>query len=388
MSRQEGFFPVQNLHYFDMPIGGKANDISSSVHRLVMGKGPQDASAATGTAFSIRQDGLLLTNVHNIQECLKSLGLERTGYRNESGPIRCPNLWLIDSSGQAHDQVYLIASNPSENLHETQLDFAVLQVRALAGKVIAFQGVATSLKPGEQVFIVGYPAATSRNKKSLQDLKKSQLSSLGNVAVFSDFILAADPSRYSVADLRAKWWSLFRQLDLKSNFLAAAALNDFDTIATKPDIDSTSLLSALRDWCDTFVRSADIFVGALDAGLRRRADDPGNFLYPDANGGKSLTFAKISPGFTEKVVLMEGDAMKGSSGSPVLNSSGRAVGILNAIDESRGSGALSPCQLDLLATSDESWEYSYCDEARVQMIPAVEIVRTLLRWGIQLPTAE
>ncbi len=148
-----GFDDPKDL--LDLPF---KNDLRNSVFKIVIHK----EAGMFGTAYALKED-ILLTNVHNITQCLRDHGMIDSGYDGSKGPLICKSLSLIDSQGNDLNSVELLGSNNRHN--NDNKDFAVIKIKGLNANPIVLN--ANGPQIGSLLYVAGFPSKTYRSPEKL-----------------------------------------------------------------------------------------------------------------------------------------------------------------------------------------------------------------------------
>lgn len=366
-SQFEGFFSPQEVSHFPV------QSIEKSVFKLEIG--PQ----MHGTGFAISPD-VLITNVHNVTQCLRDHGYVESGYDGSKGPLECKtlNLRYADLSTPQSGRVRLLASNARYD--NGGIDFAVIQISGLKAHPLRLSQ--SNLKSSEIAFVVGFPGQTFRSTQA----RMLQLENLKDVidAIFgAESLLGSIDAKTKTSQAIFEVWQnevflKLQPLTSQSNFLSGSLIgNSWIPLLAWQSESSQNYLDNLKIHLELFKKDTFMLMKMIEQNLSIAQSN-----YPDADNSLKVSRAKFFRSAEAGVQILEGDATPGSSGSVVLDSSGMAVGIVFQI---RG---LNPefremCTLDAIMTDFESIHFNYCPAMGPAIVSSDAILRKLNQWQIK-----
>ncbi|MBL7555642.1 MAG: hypothetical protein JNM24_07450 [Bdellovibrionaceae bacterium] len=348
------------------------SDMKNSVFKIVIHK----EAGMFGTAYSLQED-VLLTNVHNITQCLIDYGLVDFGYDGSKGPLKCKSLSLKDGKGVEVNSVELLGSNPRRNNDDK--DFAVIKVKGLKADPIRLNPNGPQVE--SSVFIVGFPSTTYRSPEKLDEKMISMVSTIEVIFAVENKITELGENSSS-QDLFTAWMADgFKKLQplVKWNeFLSGSIMGrDWNPLLAWQNEDSSTYRKNLMNHIKRLKADAYTFIQLIE---KSQLMNGKNNL--DADDTLKVSYGKVSE-ISGNAVLIEGDATPGSSGSVVLDSSGSSVGILFQIRRV-GKNENDICLLDAIMTDFESIRFSYCPSLGPTTVSSKIIFETIRSWGIKL----
>lgn len=347
------------------------HEIKNSVFKLVIYK----EAGMFGTAYALSED-ILLTNVHNITQCLIDHGMIDSGYNGSKGPLSCKSLSLLDGKGNQFNSIELLGSNSRRNNDDK--DFAIIRVKGLEAIPITLSPNGPELEA--PVFVVGFPSATYRSPKKLAEKMTTMVDIIEVVFKIERIIEDMDLSSSS-QDLFSAWMENgFRKLQpLMSwnEFLSGSTLGrEWNPLLAWRSEDSSTYRKNLTSHIKNLKLEAYNFIQVIEKSQLK------NQKTLDADDNLKVSNGKVNL-ISGNVALLEGDATPGSSGSVVLDSSGSSVGILFKI-RGVGKDTNNICVLDAIMTDFESIRFSYCPSLGPAMVSSKVIFQTINSWGIKL----
>lgn len=362
-----GFYDPEVVE--DLPLN---KDVRNSVFKLVILKGAR----MYGTAYSIHED-VLLTNVHNISQCLIDYGMLDSGYDGSNGPLKCKSLSLVDEKGNELNSVELLGSNSRHN--NADKDFAVIKVEGLKANPILLNPNGPQI--GSSIFVIGFPSTTFRSPQKLTEKKLDMVNIIDIIFDVEDKIKTMNSNSTS-QDLFKSWmtegFQKLQPLIKWSEFLSGSILGrDWIPFLAWQTEDPILYRKNLIDHIRHLKADAYNFIQLIEkAQLRNRKS------ILNADDTLKVSKGKISEIFGN-AVLAEGDATPGSSGSVVVDTSGSSVGILFQLRRV-GKNEHAICLLDAIMTDFESIRFSYCPSLGPTFVSSKVILETIRTWGIDL----
>jgi hypothetical protein len=343
---------------------------SETVFKIEIGPGMH------GTAFAISSD-LLVTNTHNVTQCLRDHNLVDAGYSNEAGPLVCKSLSVLLDNRKANLEVFLVGSNSRYN--SESLDFAVIKVPGLKARPVNLSE--TKLEDSSDLFIVGFPGETYRAKQAVRSKLEKLILLFDSIFEVEHALQEVDVNKISSQEILQIWLNQgFQKIQpnvMWSNYLSGSLLgNDWNPLiqwqAEAPAVYLQNLIRHL----DSFKKDVFVFFKIAEKSYSDSIDG-----YSDADGQLRVSMAKYFRSVSSDIHILSGDATPGSSGSLVLNSTGHAVGILFQI---RGLEVdnKSFCILDAIMTDFESINFQHCSDLGPTFVSSGVIIEKLKQWRV------
>lgn len=329
-----------------------------------------------GTAFAISSD-LLVTNTHNITQCLRDYNLIDAGYYNEAGPLICKSLSVLLANRKANLEVFLVGSNPRHN--SENLDFAIIKIPGLNAKPVKL--VEDKLAASSELFVIGFPGETYRAKKAVMAKLEKLILLFDSIFEAEHALQEVDANKLSSQEIFQIWLSQgFQKMQpnvVWSNYLSGILIgNDWNPLLQWQSEIPAMYLQNLNRHLSSFKKNVFVFLKIAEKSYADSIDG-----YSDADGQLRVSMATYFRSVSKDIHILRGDATPGSSGSLVLNSKGHAVGILFQI---RGLEAdnKSFCILDTIMTDFESINFQHCSDLGPTIISNGVIIEKLNQWGI------
>lgn len=329
-----------------------------------------------GTAFAISSD-LLVTNTHNITQCLRDYNLVDAGYSNEAGPLICKSLSVLLANRKANLEVFLVGSNPRHN--SENLDFAIIKIPGLNAKPVKL--VEDKLAASSELFVIGFPGETYRAKKAVKAKLEKLILLFDSIFEAENALQEVDANKLSSQEIFQVWLSQgFHKMQpdvVWSNYLSGILLgNDWNPLLQWQSETPAIYLQNLNRHLSSFKKDVFVFFKIAEKSYADSIDG-----YSDADGQLRVNMATYFRSVSRDIHILSGDATPGSSGSLVLNSKGHAVGILFQI---RGLEAdnKSFCILDAIMTDFESINFQRCSDLGPTINSSGVIIEKLNQWGI------
>jgi hypothetical protein len=362
----EGFFNPAEFH--TVP----TNNLTRKVFKVEIG--PQ----SHGTAFALAKD-VLVTNVHNITECLRDHGLVDTGYDGARGPLPCDSLTVLDTQSQERHKVLLLGSN--SRTEPGAWDFAV--IRAVGLTAIGTPLRASEIEMNKEVFVVGFPGETYRGKSLLQKKRQELIEAFDILFEAADHFESIDPEEHSSQAIFSLWsTSVFQKLQpmlSRSNFLSGSLMGRTQNpLLTWQRETSQKYLRTVLLHLNELKKDMYIVLSMVERGLATSAEN-----YPDADGNIKISRAELHRIDAAGTLVLQGDATPGSSGSMVLDEAGHAAGIVFQIMPVQ-QDEKSLCVLDAMMSDFESINFMYCNSFGLGMVPGTTILSKIQEWKIGL----
>ncbi len=362
----EGFFNPEEFQ------ATSTANLTKKVFKLEIG--PQ----SYGTAFALTKD-ILITNVHNITQCLRDHGLIDTGYDGGRGQLPCDSLSVLDSQSQQRHKVLLLGSN--SRTAPGARDFAI--VRAVGLAAIGTPLISSEVQMGKEFFVVGFPGKTYRGKTLLQKKRQELIGAFDILFEAANYFESIDPTEHSSQEIFSVWSiKVFQKLQpmlSQSNFLSGSLMGRTQNplLAWQREPSEKYLRTVLLH-LNEVKKDMYIFFSMVERGIATNA-----VIYPDANDDLKVSKAKSHKMDNAGALVLQGDATPGSSGSMVLDETGNAAGIVFQImpleqDEK------NLCVLDAMMSDFESINIQYCGSFGLGMITGNTILSKIEEWAIDL----
>ncbi|MBK7845402.1 MAG: hypothetical protein IPJ71_17285 [Bdellovibrionales bacterium] len=363
----EGFFNPGYLPHFPL------SSVENSVFKIEI------APKMHGTAFAISNE-VMVTNVHNVTQCLRDYGYVDTGYDGSRGPLNCKSLALILPDSSKAKGIKLLGSNSRHG--NGGWDFAIIKLSGLNAVPISLGK--SGPVAGESLFVAGFPGATYRGKEAI----------LEKIEKFVDLFEAIfeTQSKLGSIDTNKKSSEEIFQLFLKDGFTKLQPHTTWSEFLSGSLIGRSwnPLLAWQNESSATYyqnlIRHIELF--KKDSFILLSMVQKGSYIaitgYPDADGSLKVSKAELHRDAEPGVKILHGDATPGSSGSLVVNEAGVAVGILFQI---RGLDPDSNelCSLDAIMTDFESINFNYCPALGPTIVSSDIILKKLAEWDVELP---
>lgn len=329
-----------------------------------------------GTAFAISKD-VLVTNVHNMTSCLSDHGMLESGYDGSQGPLGCGSFAVLDSEVSSTKKVQLLGASPRYNHHG--MDLAILRVPGLNANPVPLSSA--GLRMNEPVFVVGYPGRTYRSQSALKEKLDALGEALELVSESQEKISALVPQILSSEDIFKVWvhdFSLIQQKVFWSSSLLRSLVGEsWKPLRAWKSQDAGQYQAAFNDFFEILKRKINLrYRLVMEAYIKARPD------YRDADNQLRVTggvsYKQTEPG----VVLLKGDATRGSSGSLVVDTHGSAVGLLFGL-QALEVDSDETCLLDAKLTNYESIYFQYCPAFGPAVISSHAILEKLDEWGVE-----
>jgi hypothetical protein len=367
-SSYEGFFSKEQLP--QAPIGEPQN----SVFKLRI------APQMHGTAFAISED-ILVTNAHNLTQCLRDHNFVESGYDGAKGPLPCRSLFIDPHDTSTPLMVELLGSH---SRHQKEgLDFGFIKVNGLKAKPIRLSEFGVLLN--EPLWIYGYPGATYRDPKKLEEVLLKLVSLMGSVFEVQSSMLDRELDKMSSEEIFQLWLNKgFLELQSKiinSEFLSGSLLGrSWSPLTSWQNEANSTYAEKIIHHIEDFKKDVYVLINIVEKGLFQISQETGP--YQDADGNLKISRAALYRDAEPGVKILRGDATPGSSGSVVVNSEGQAVGILfqiRGLDED----SRSLCALDAIMTDFESLDYKYCSDLAPAVVSSDLILSRAKDWNIK-----
>lgn len=377
-SRPEGFFDIETVQEFSE---ATKETLQNSIFKIQIGS----LTEMHGTAFLISEDGLMLTNVHNLKSCLDTHGRTASGYNGDKGDLECDKLTLIDRENRRLGAVKLVASYPYHVSSGHRVEVAV--IRSAAPEVLAQRPLRFSrdTAPKKNLFNVGYAGKTARSVRKIAKQIRNLNAAIRGLLVLESEVAPVDPARVPTAEVLTPYFKYLQKsvpLLSESNFLSGLILppNLSTWLAMTPENAKIEIV--------TFVKKTELQMYAYLKMLEslKLTQYRRGFVsyYPDADNTLKSSRAVIASERWPGVWVAQGDARPGSSGSPTVDAAGEVNGIVFAIglvaNEIR-----SGCTLDVMFSDWESENYASCRNVGFLMVDAKFVLQALKTWGIVIP---
>ncbi|MBK7890881.1 MAG: hypothetical protein IPJ84_08555 [Bdellovibrionales bacterium] len=338
-----------------------------------------------GTAFLISNDGLMLTNVHNVKSCLDAHGLATTGYDGANGDLECAKLTLKDSDDRTLGAIKLVASYPYHVATGHRVEVAV--VRSTAPEVLAEQPLQLSraVQPGFDLHSVGYAGKTSRSIRAIAKQIRSLNKVIRHFISLDSEMAAVDPGRMPTLDIFAIYFKFLQSsvpLVTESNLLSGVIVPSelVAWMSLKPEEAKSKLVDLSRQAQLQVYAYIKMLEGLKSIQYRRGYVRS----YPDADNSLKSSQASLKSERWPGVWILRGDARPGSSGSPVVDAHGEVNGIVFATGLI-ANDVRSGCTLDVMFSDWESENYASCRNVGFLMVDSHFIRQALDSWGIVVP---
>ena len=311
MSNFEGFFAPNDLPQFPLSAPER------SVFKIEI------ASNMHGTAFSISSE-IMVTNVHNITQCLRDHGYVDTGYDGSKGPLDCKSLALIFPDTTKAKGIKLLGSNSGHG--NGGWDFAIIQLAGLNATPLRLSK--TGIITGESVYVVGFPGATYRSKEAIDEKLEKFVELFEAIFEVEAKIGAIDANSTTSQEI----FQIFLQDGFTklqpnttwSEFLSGSLLGrSWNPLLAWQSENSEVYYGNLVKHIEFFKKDSFILLSMVEKGSLKAT--PG---YPDADDSLKVSKAEFYREAEPDIKILKGDATPGASGSPVVNKAGVAVGIL------------------------------------------------------------
>ena len=366
-SSYDGFYEPGDLPQFPL------TSIEKSVFKIEI------APEMHGTAFSISSE-ILVTNVHNVTQCLRDHGYVDTGYDGSKGPLDCNSLALILPDSSKVKGIKLLGSNSRHN--NSGWDFAIIKLSGLNANPIKLRpnGIGT----GELVYVVGFPGTTYRAKPAIEKSVNQFVDLFEAIFEVQAKIGIIDPNNKTSQEIFQTWlpegFTKLQPNTVWSELLSGSLLGDsWNPLLAWQSESPKDYFRNLNNHIENFKKDSFILLSMVEKGSYNAVDN-----YPDADGSLKVSKAIYHRDAEPGVKILKGDATPGSSGSLVVDTNGFAVGILFQI---RGLDPDSNelCSLDAIMTDFESINYNYCPALGPTIVSSEPIHKKLAEWGISVP---